>query len=174
MRAVHSKYHGARAIPGTITRITPCDQRRRQPRAAPIAAANHHAPARGAVHGRDGLDHLAKFQRGRPSAIQRGRPEEAEDPRVDPGVDDRARELALTLSRIDMLSDQGQKVAHSSKCCVSHEDTSFVSGGFSCLGTVSRRSWRRTPQSAGSKWQAKRRRLRLRCNEGFGAISVCG
>jgi hypothetical protein len=80
-------------------------RRWQQPRELTIAAANHHAPARGAIHSRDGLDHLAKLQRAGSGTTQGGRHEEAEDPSVDEGVDHRAREPAFALGLVCMLSD---------------------------------------------------------------------
>ena len=69
--------------------------------------------------------HLAEFQRTCPGTSQGWRHEEAEDPRVDEGINHRAREPALALGLVDMLSNQGREVVHGSKCRVGHRGASF-------------------------------------------------
>ncbi len=75
----------------------------------PIAAANHHAPACGAIHGRNGLNHLAKLKQIHPGSAQGRGHEQVEDPGIEEGINHRAREVALALCLIGVLSDQGRE-----------------------------------------------------------------
>jgi hypothetical protein len=51
-----------------------------------------------------------------------------EDSGVDEGVDYRARQPALALGLVGMLSDQGREIMYGSKCCMGHGDASCVLG----------------------------------------------
>jgi hypothetical protein len=85
-----------------------------------ITTADHHAPSRRAICGRDRLDHLTKLQRVHPSTTQVRGQEEAKNAGVDESIDHRASEPTLAFSLIGMLGNQGHEITRSTKGCMDH------------------------------------------------------